>query len=183
MCKKLLNILIVSLICINTTAQKNKIHFHSINSFGLIGGESEMSTSFQTVNGLRYSNWFSGIGIGIDYYRYRTLPLFFDERRYFGSEKKAYVYGDIGYNFPLNTKAEKEMRYNVNYPTKGRIYTELGIGFKTKFIKKSSILFSLSNSYKQLKIRSQHTCDLCILGYNYKLEDYGRILIKTGIEF
>ena len=106
MCKKLLKVLIVSLICINATAQKNEIHFQSINSFGLIGGESKVSTAFQMVNGIRFSNWFSGIGIGVDNYLYQTLPLFFDARTYFGSEKKVFVYGDMGYNFPLNkTKA------------------------------------------------------------------------------
>ena len=185
MFKKLFNILIVSLICISTTAQKNKIRFQSINSFGLIGGESPASTAYQTVNGIRFSNWFSGIGIGIDNYQYKTLPLFFDLRRYFGSEKKIFVYGDLGYNFPVKDKPGKEMIYYGNYHFKGGIYTELGIGFKTKFIKRSSILFSVGQSYKQLQSQVGNIlpCDLCSsYWYNYKL-DYGRIILKTGIEF
>ena len=173
------------LVNISVSAQKNKIHFHSINSFGLIGGESEISTAFQTVDGIRFSNWFSGFGVGIDNYQYKTFPLFFDARRYFGSEKKAFVYGDLGYNFPLKDKPGKEMINYGNTHFKGGLYSELGIGFKTKFIKESSILFGLAYSNKQIQSRIG-IVPLCIgcdpYWYNYKMS-YGRVLLKTGIEF
>jgi hypothetical protein len=153
----------------------------------LIGGETETGTAFQTVNGIRFSNWFSGIGIGVDNYHYKTLPLFFDVRWYFGSEKKVCVYGDLGYNFPMKNKPGKEMRYYYydNYHFKGGIYSELGIGFKTKFIKKSSILFGFAYGNKQLQsqIGVIPTCVGCDpYSYNYKL-DYESVLLKTGIEF
>ena len=73
----LFNLIIALLFSCTASAQKNKIHFRSINSFGLIGGESQVSTAYQTVNGIRFSNWFSGVGVGIDNYQYKTLPLFF----------------------------------------------------------------------------------------------------------
>ena len=177
----------------SASAQKNKIRFHSINSISLVGGESGYSTAFQTVNGIYFSNWFSGVGIGIDNYQYQTLPLFFDGRRYFGNEKRGFVYGDLGYNFPMKDKPGKEMNYYGNYHFKGGIYTELGIGFKTKFIKKSSILFSIAYSYKQLESLVEEIgffppgplCLDCVrapISYNYKLS-YGIVLLKTGIEF
>ncbi|HET7114896.1 MAG TPA: hypothetical protein VFI29_00295 [Hanamia sp.] len=180
------NLIVALLISFSVSAQKNKVHFHSINSFGLIGGETETGIAFQTINGIRFSNWFSGIGVGIDNYEYKTLPLFFDARWYFGSEKKAFVYGDLGYNFPMKNKPGKEMVYYDNYHFKGGLYSELGIGFKTKFIKKSSIFFSLAYSYKQLESRVEEIVPLCSecdpIWYNYKLS-YGRVMLKTGIEF
>lgn len=170
------------LISFSVFAQKKKIKFNSINTFEMITGESLLSIGFQTVNGIRFSNWFSGIGIGIDYYQYKTLPLFFDGRRYFGSEKKAFVYGDIGYNFPMKNKPRKEMGYYDTYHFKGGIYTELGIGFKTKLIKKSSLVFSIGQSYKQLQTRVG-IVPMCVgcdpYWYNYKLT-YGRIIVKAG---
>ena len=179
--------LITLLISFSVVAQKNKIRFQSINSFALIGGESETSTAFQTVNGIRFSNWFSGIGIGVDNYHYKTLPLFFDARRYFGNKKKAFVYGDLGYNFPMKNKPGKEMLYynNYDYHFKGGMYSELGIGFKTKFIKSSSLSFSFGYSNKHLQGRTGVVPD-CVgcdpYWYNYKFS-YDRILLKTGIEF
>lgn len=166
-------------------AQKNLIKFHSINQVGVVGGESQLNSTIQTTNGIKFSNWFSGIGIGVDNYRYKTMPLFIDVRRYFDEENKAFIYGSLGYNFPFNTKPDKETEYYDTYHFKGGIYTDIGIGFKTKFIRKSSLLFSIGHSYKQLRSRYGIT-PLCLgcqpSWYNYKW-GYGRIALKTGIEF
>ena len=194
MCKKLLKILIALLICINTTAQKNKIHFYSINSFGLIGGESEVSTAFQTVNGIHFSNWFSGIGIGVDNYKYKTLPLFFDGRWFFGDDKRGFIYGDLGYNFPLKDKPGKEIPYYSTYHFTGGIYTDLGIGYKFPLYKKTFMLFSLGYSYKKVRTnigvnRVTIPCPLmsgpCNVGYNSSKYDFNfnRIILKAGLVF
>ncbi len=58
--------------------QKSKVKFNSLNMFGVAAGESRPSGLFQTVNGVRYKNWFAGIGAGLDYYSYRTIPVFFE---------------------------------------------------------------------------------------------------------
>lgn len=181
----LFNLIITLLISFPASAQENTIRFHSINFFGLIGGESNISTAFQTVNGIRVSNWFSGVGIGIDNYKYKTLPLFFDARKYFGIDKRGFVYGDIGYNFPMKNIPGKEMIYYDNYRFKGGLYSELGVGFTMKFIRSSSISFSFAYSNKQLQSRIG-VVPLCVgcdpYFYNYRLS-YGRALLKTGIEF
>lgn len=186
MCKKLLNILIVSLICINATAQKNKINFQSINSLGLIGGESKVSTAFQTVNGIRFSNWFSGIGIGVDFYRYRSLPLFFDARRYFGTEKKIFVYGDLGYNFRMKDKPGKGIYY-TSYHFIGGIYSDFGIGYQVPSYKKTSFIFSLGYSYKKLESKiGATTCPLigpCYVDYSTYYFRYSRMILKAGLVF
>ena len=177
--------LIAALISISVPAQNEKNKFHSINLVGIVGGESEVNSLFQTINGINFSNWYSGIGIGVDNYQYKTMPLFFDGRRSFGEKKKGFVYLDLGYNFPLKNKPGKEIGYYNTYNFKGGLYTDFGIGFKTKFIKKSSLLFSLGNSYKQLqtKIGIMPACLECqTYLYNYKF-GYGRIILKTGVEF
>ena len=185
--KDLIFILIISfLITFSASAQKGeKVHFQSIEQFAVVGGENHTSTAFQTINGIKFRNFFSGIGVGIDNYRYQTLPLFFDGRWHFGEDKKIFIHGDIGYNFPMKNKPGKDMGYYNDYHFKGGIYTEFGIGFKTKFIKKSSVLFSLTHSYKRVQTQVG-IGPLCIgcdaYWYFYKL-NYGRLLLKTGIEF
>jgi hypothetical protein len=184
--KKNIFILIISVVTVSSlSAQKKKVRFQSINQFAIVGGENHVNTAFQTINVIKFSDWFSGIGIGIDNYRYKTLPLFVDGRWYFGEEKKAFFYGDLGYNFPMKNKPGKEMGYYTNYHFKGGIYTELGIGFKTKFIKKSSVVFSVGHSYKQLqtKVGIVPECVGCAASWYYYKLNYGRLLVKTGIEF
>lgn len=178
--------LIISfLLSTSISAQKKKVRFQSVNQFAIVGGESHVNTAFHTVNGVKFSDCFFGIGVGIDYYRYKTLPLFADARWYFGEDKRGFIYGDIGYDFPMKNKPGKEMSYYTNYHFTGGIYTEFGIGFKTKFIKNSSILFSVGHGYKELQSRIG-VVPLCLgcdaYWYNYKLS-YGRVLLKTGVEF
>jgi len=184
--KDLIFILISScLISFSASAQKNKIHFRSINQFAMVGGESHINTAFQTVNGIKFSNWFSGIGIGVDNYRYKTLPLFIDGRWYFGDDKNGFIYGDIGYNFPMKDKPGKEVYYYSSYHFTGSIYTDFGIGYQVPLYKKSSMLFSLGYSSKQLqtKIGVVSECLGCqpyLYNYKFGLE---RMILKAGLVF
>src|ERR1700712_5956221 len=75
-------------------------NFHSINNIGLLEGQTGSSFQIQTVNGAQYKSWFAGIGLGLDYYRYRTVPLFLDLRKEFGkSSNRLFLYADMGVSF------------------------------------------------------------------------------------
>lgn len=166
-------------------AQNNKIKFHSINLAGITAGESQANAVFQTINGIKISDWFLGTGIGIDYYQYKTLPVFFDARKFFGEKHKGFFYADFGYGFPLKNRPGKEYGFYDTYNFKGGIYTDFGLGLRIGFIKSPSLLFSLGHSYKQLQGKYGIT-PLCVgcqpYFYNYKF-GYGRIILKAGIEF
>ncbi len=185
--KDLIFILISScLISFSASAQKNKIHFRSINQFAIVGGESHVNSAFQTVNGIKFSNCFSGIGIGIDNYRYKTLPLFIDCRWYFGDDKNGFIYGDIGYNFPMKDKPGKEIPYYSTYHFTGGIYTDIGLGYEILLCKKSSMLFSLGYSYKKMnaKIGSECRTSSCPADYNSIYEfGFNRMVLKAGLVF
>lgn len=178
-------IIFYCMLCSSTQAQSNKIRFHSINSGGITVGESQTNAMLQTINGVSFSDWFLGFGIGVDYYQYKTLPLFFDARKFFGKKKMGFVYGDLGYNFALKNKPGKDYNYYDFYHFKGGVYTDFGLGLRTGFIKKSSFTFCLGYSYKQLQGK-YGIAPLC-LGcqpslYDYKF-GYGRIILKAGVEF
>jgi hypothetical protein len=180
-------LIISSLIPVFTGGQTKKGGFQSINQFAMVGGESYINTAFQTVNGVKFSKWFSGIGIGMDNYRYKTLPLFFDGRWYFGEDKRGFVYGDIGYDFPIKNKPGKEIAYYSSYHFKGGIYSDLGIGYYVPLYKKTSLLFSLGYSSKALKtkVSSAYECLVapCPVDYSTYEFSFNRMILKAGLVF
>lgn len=179
-------LIIFLLIKFSATAQKKEIKFNSVNTFEMISGESPLNTGFQTINGVRFLNWFSGVGIGVDEYRYKTLPLFVDVRKFFGHERKAFFYGNVGSNFPLKNKPDKEVYY-TSYHFTGGVYTDIGIGYQFYLSKSSSLVFSLGNSFKKLKIRTNVSyecgsgpCPENYTSYSYRLN---RMILKAGLIF
>ncbi|MBS1737609.1 MAG: hypothetical protein JSS98_13540 [Bacteroidetes bacterium] len=179
----------VILVVINfsASAQKKKSRFHSINTFSLLNGESQFSTAFQSVNGIEIANGFAGIGLGIDYYQHRTIPLFLDGRWNFGSDKKGFIYGDVGYNFPMKNKPGNEVWRYDTYHFSGGIYTDIGIGYKATLSKKLSCPISIGYSYKKLQSKIGTTiCPFvppCYTDYNIYNYKYNRIVVKAGLEF
>lgn len=185
---KLFPVFLLSL-CIgfSTSAQKEKLQFHSINSVGISDGQSGKYLLLQTVNGLAFKNWFSGIGFGADYYHYKSYPLFIDGRRYFGKNDKGFAYADLGYNFSGKNKPGKEIYYYTSYHFTSGIYTDFGVGYKIKFTGKSSFLINAGYSYKEIndKVAGVNECLFapCPVDYsNYKYGN-GRVVLKAGVDF
>ncbi len=150
---------------------------------GITIGQIGMYGVAQTVNGVQYKKWVAGIGFGYDTYYYKTIPVFIDIRRYLDERNKLLIYGDGGYNFSGKNMPGKEIGFYDRYNFKGGLYTDFGIGYKIKFIKASSFLFSLGHSYKhvQTKIGIMPACVGCqsyFYDYNY---DLGRITIKAAL--
>ncbi len=111
--------IILRFLSFSASAQKEKLKYHSIILAGITAGESHISSDFQTINGVSVSSYFFGAGIGVDYYQYKSLPLFFDARKFFGNKRRGFVYGNLGYNFPLNDMPGKEMGVNNSYDFSG----------------------------------------------------------------
>src|SRR5919206_1805397 len=124
----------------NTTAKR--LSFHSINAIGLHEGETGTSFQLQTVNGVQLHQWFAGIGAGLDYYTYRTVPLFLDVRRNLWNKRiTPFVYADGGMNFPWIPKDVENSWYNSNF--KGGLYYDIGIGYAIQTKNSGGFLLSL----------------------------------------
>src|SRR5664279_970813 len=87
-----------------SAAQEGKTNmrwnFRSIINLGLLEGQAGSAFQLQTLNGVQSNSWFAGLGIGLDYYRYRTIPLFLEIRKEFGKQQnKPFVYMDGGMSF------------------------------------------------------------------------------------
>ena len=138
---------------ISSAQQKNSAvpwQFHSINNLGLLEGETGSAFQIQSVNGVQYKSWFAGIGLGLDFYRLRTIPLFADIRKEFGkSSNKLFVYSDFGINFSWVTDQQKTGYVEDDKFSNG-FYTDLGLGYKIAVGKNNDLLLSLGYTFKKI---------------------------------
>jgi hypothetical protein len=163
--------------------------FHSVNNIGLLEGQTGSSFQLQTINGAQFKSWFAGVGLGLDFYRYRTIPLFLDLRKEFGkSSNKLFLFTDLGTNFSWVTDNEKTS-YELNDNFGGGFYFEGGLGYKISVSKNNSLLLSLGYSYKKLYetydypvylMYTQNSMNNWSEKINYSLN---RLSIKIGWEF
>ena len=91
--------LVLFIINLSASAQE-KFVFHSQNFAGLLEGQAGSAFQLQTINGVQNKGWFTGIGAGLDYYRFRSVPLFLNMSKFLFDGKKFFVSGNGGVNFP-----------------------------------------------------------------------------------
>lgn len=161
---------------------QERIKFSSINTAGFTAGHSGPYGVVQTINGINFENWFSGLGIGIDYYQNKSLPLFFDARRFI-AKSNLFLFADPGYNLPLKKRPAEKVYYSDYYRLKGGFYGEGGIGYKIQLHGKAGLLFTWGYSYKKLVFKPGGKCatSSCPLNYGTYEYQYTRLQFKAGI--
>jgi hypothetical protein len=175
---KILVYLILLIVKLNTAlAQQqtlsNPWSFQSMVTVGLLEGQTGSSFQLQTINGARFKSWFAGIGLGLDYYRIRTIPLFVDIRKEFGKSKdKFFIYADGGVSFCWATDMQKS-DYLPNQQFHNGFYSDLGLGYKTAVGKSSALLISLGYSYKKAS-------ESYVLPYYYYQGYYPTYMMQNG---
>jgi hypothetical protein len=165
---------------------KNSWQLHSINQVGLV--ETDYGTAFQlqTINGFQYKNFFSGIGIGLDYYKVRSIPLFVDVRKYFGTNRNAFfVYENAGVNFAW--EKEDPVTEGSSYHYNTGFYNDVGLGYRIAMKNKISILLSGGYSYKRIsENQSSNICPFvgpCYEQRDKYVYDLSRLIFKIGLLF
>jgi hypothetical protein len=164
--------------------------FHSINSLSLLNGDNEVSAGLQSVNGIQKKNWFAGVGVGLDYYIYRSVPFFADVRYEFGKGKnKFFAYADGGINFQWTERIIYEEpiwspgnEYSREFHN--GFYTDAGFGYIVAMKKSGGLALSLGHSHKTSREdvtytdwrTQQPTTDI----YRYR---FNRIVVKVGWKF
>ena len=123
--------------------------FHSINNVGLLEGQTGSAFQLQTVNGAQFKSWFTGAGVGLDFYKFRSIPLFLDLRKeFFSGMSKLVVYADMGVSFTWATEDQKNPYLNNHYGN--GLYNDFGLGYKSSVGKKSALLLSVGYSFKKV---------------------------------
>ncbi|MBI2730097.1 MAG: hypothetical protein HYX40_04995 [Sphingobacteriales bacterium] len=163
--------------------------FQSINQTGLLQGQYESAVLLQTVNGIRMKQWFTGIGAGIDYYRFRSIPVFADVRRYLLNKKSSpFIYADGGVNFSWVENSKKILsNRGVTAGFSNGLYTDVGLGYSFGVKNNVAFLLSAGYSYRNITEKREITvwcfmppCPPYIETYKYGLN---RLAVKLGVQF
>ena len=170
-------------------AQTNKkaIHFTSLNSVGLLNGQIASTFTMQTINGISFKKASVGIGVGIDNYGYRTIPVFVDLRKTFGNNAiKPLVFADFGIGYPIKTDIPSGQWSNAytNTSIKRSFCGEWGVGIE-KAIGSSSFFVTASYSYKKYAYTQIMNWSYGPDGTNQARQDYhyNRIALRMGYRF
>lgn len=128
--------------------QTGKIRFHSINNVGMVIGKTDKNLQLQTINGIKYKTYSAGIGIGLDNYYFKTVPLFVDLRKDLLNKKMTpFAYVDLGASIPgdrakvdtwttsyYNSGFFYDMGLGYSFPVKGRFAVNISAGYSQKVL-------------------------------------------------
>jgi hypothetical protein len=168
--------------------QKPNARIHAIGSVGFAGGASTAKPLYQLVGGLSYGRAFSGIGFGLDQYKFNSFPLFADLRWSFGRTQTGYLYGNFGYNF-ADKKQDviEEQPWISTHKIYGGFFADAGIGFRLRMSRLHQMLFSAGYSQKNMREELRYDgwcligpCPQQKLASRYQL---GRIVAKMSWQF
>ena len=168
----------------NQTARKWK--FYSINQAGLLNGKSGTAFHAQSVNGFQHKLMFAGIGAGLDYYRYRSIPVFAELRNYFGKgPNRFFIYADGGAHFVWEKSDDQDIFKSHYSPG---FYCNMGVGYQAVFKNGEGLSLSAGYSYKKVKYSQDGylfcpfdgPCSLRKETYNY---DLNRLILQIGWMF
>ena len=167
---------------------QNRLQFRSQNYVGLLEGNDQSAFQLTTINGIQQGAWFLGAGTGLDWYRYRTIPLFFSVNKDLKLARRGFFFSaDAGTNFVWNKNQTDLINgYAVDY--KPGYYWGAGFGYKALFRnKKDAIIINMGYNVKQVKETQEITiyclvppCPAQIERYNYRLR---RFSFRLGWQF
>ena len=185
-------VLLMPVTLVSFGQKKNTTYkFHSINNISLINGNNATTAGLQSINGFQKGNLFAGVGIGLDYYLYRTVPLFADFKYEFGKTKnKFFAYADGGVNFDWVEENYNDGPIFIWDGSRNTsefhngAYTDIGLGYMVGTKKGGGLVLSLGHSYKSfektISYQDWRTQETITDVYNYNLN---RIVLKVGWKF
>jgi hypothetical protein len=139
--------------------------FRSDNYVGIVAGELGNYGQVQTVNGLYKGPWFVGIGTGLDYYRFRTVPLYLSVNRdLFGSKESSGFFISLNGGTTLPWFSGYPMPYGIQSRTfSPGFWGNGGFGYRQKLSEKTdkAFLFSISYGMKKLSEKQKSLPPLC----------------------
>jgi hypothetical protein len=161
---------------------RSKLRFESTAQIGFVEGQMGTSAQLQLVNGIRFKYFSAGIGVGLDYYAMRSIPLFIDLKKdILKNGKSPFIYADAGVNFPWKTRS-----FEWVSDTDAGIFYELGVGHRFP-VKSHAIMLSLGYSFKSYAHEEVQEvwclvppCPVITQHFDFKLR---RLSVKAGFSF
>lgn len=129
--------------------KKSTVTFHSTLQGGILKGETSNAFQLLHINGMQYKTWFGGIGVGIDQYFMRTVPIFAEVRKdIFNKRTTPFVYAGIGPQITWLKEQEKIQYGNGDYGS--GIYYRIGAGYKLGISNKHALIIEAGYSLKKV---------------------------------
>lgn len=183
--KKLVIVLLVLLTSIHAGAQ-TKPKFVSQQLVGLLEGESGSAFQIQTINGFQVKKWFMGVGAGIDWYGYRSVPLFLSMNYDLKLSNRTFFFSfDGGVNLPWTGTKNPGFTGPVDADFRTGLFTNSGIGYKLR-LKNSkdgfiiNLGFSTKRMFEEQRISNfcpGGNCQITVEKYDYR---FRRLSIRVG---
>lgn len=183
---KTISLLFLLLLMGSFAMAQNKPKFVSQQVVGLLEGENGSAFQIQSINGFQWKKWFMGLGAGVDWYEYRSVPMFlsmnYDLKM---SNRTFFVSVDAGTNVPWVKNNSSSFGTNQTSDFNKGLYTNTGIGYKLRLKNtKDGFLIHLGFSSKRLQ-EIKTFSNFCIGGpcgfsterYDYKMR---RITVRFG---
>lgn len=172
---------------INSKDKKCGCGFSSLIQVGILEGESGTAFELQTINGVRFGTWRVGIGVGLDYYKFRGIPLFLDLRKdILKKARTPFIYADGGIHFAWVNEENKTGWLRNEYSN--GLYYAFGAGYRLGLKKNDAFVFSLGYSYKKMEEKRYSTVYCINTPCDERLNetlDYGlrRLSFQLGFNF
>lgn len=190
---KIFLITILSLWCLmiqtNAQEQPHKLKMTSYVNVAMLNGSKGSSPALQAIIGGNYKGSYFGAGSGLDFYRFRSIPVFLHLAQTVSRKTRGLcLYGDLGYHFEWVTRRNREQSgIAPDSDFGGGIYYQAGIGYRVPLSKRDAFILGTGYSFK--KLTREGADIMCpFIGpcaakpdtYNYSLR---RLVISAGWVF
>lgn len=143
--------------------------FRSSESLGISDGQLGGYFQLQTINGVARGPWFLGAGAGLDYYRFRTVPMFLSASRdlWFNKRDGMALFLNGGTNLPWERGGGSPITGRSSYS--GGQYWSGGASYVCKLGEHTQRAVFFSAGYEIKKMREKYTSEItppCYLGGN-----------------
>jgi hypothetical protein len=172
---------------------KQKVTFTVTAESALLNGDNHVNAQILLIGGYEIYGWSVGVGSGFDYYKYRTVPVVLDLKKYFGKgNRQFFAYANGGADIAWPTEKQKNLHKNVwwnfnsNNQFKNGYYSDLGLGYTLFNGKRRGFYTALGYSIKTLtetyneEIWTGTTSVISKRTLEYKMN---RIVLKVGYRF
>ena len=171
-------------------AQQKTTYFNHTQVSFLIGEESDDELqkatipSFQTVNGLRFSeHWALGLGVGVEPFEYLVYPVFLSGYYFFNisAKHRPFISIKAGHAFSKSSKIINNYNYSYygDFTHKGGLMFNPEIGFRFKL---NDVDMTLSGGYRFQRLNSEVKQKGTTTIYKHEAE-YNRVSFTIGILF
>jgi len=195
--KKLVPALLLATLCTFAAAQGDTVHtsfrttnnirFQPVLNAGILFGQTNRDVQLQAIAGASYKAWAAGIGAGLDYYRFRGVPLFLDVRKQFQNPIPVFLYADIGWQLPWVKKSTTINWFQTETSYQKGLYYDFGAGWRFKTSRRNALLLSAGYSAKKVRevIKPINITEGSNGGGGRTESDYHlrRIALKLGFQF